>query len=143
MPPPRREEISGCLGVVEVADPGKYLGLPILWGPSKQRALAYVLDKVGKKVQVWQRKCLSFTGREIMVKAVISAIPIYSMSCFKFPKGTCKLLDRLVSNFFWNNSGNSSIHWCAWNKLTKAKKDGGMGFKDFMGFNDALLAKTA
>ena len=139
-----REEIGCCLGVVEVEDPGHYLGLPVLWGGSRQKALAYVRDKVGKKVMGLQKKCLSFAGREIMIKAVVNAIPIYPMSCFKFPAGSCKELNSLVANFFWSNSSASAtLHWKAWEKLTDPKTDGGLGFKDFMCFNDALLAKTA
>lgn len=116
----------------------------MLWGSSKQQALAFVRDRIGKKVQGWQKKCLSFSGREVMIKAVISAIPIYSMACFKYPSGTCKVLDSLVSNYFWGNSGEATnLHWKAWNVMIQAKQDGGMGFKDFMGFNEALLAKTA
>ncbi|XP_028755351.1 uncharacterized protein LOC114714752 [Neltuma alba] len=38
---------------------------------------------------------------------------------------------------------NVLIHWTSWKALTKSKKEGGLGFKDFMGFNNALLAKTA
>lgn len=136
--------IASCLGIKEVEDPGKYLGLPIIWGHSKQRALAYVKEKVGKKVSGWQRRCLSFAGREVMIKAVINAIPTYSMSCFKFPQSTCKELDRMASNFYWGNSATtSSIHWKAWKHMVLSKQDGGLGFKDFVGFNNALLAKTA
>lgn len=143
-PPERKEEIAHTLGVNEAVNPGSYLGLPIIWEGSKLKALAYVRDRVGKKVMGWQRKCLSFAGREVMIKAVINAIPIYSMSFFKFPTGTCKQLDRLVSKFFWGGSIDSStIHWKAWTQLTKSKQEGGLGFKDFVGFNDALLAKTA
>lgn len=125
-------------------DPGKYLGLPILWGLSKQRALAFVREKVGKKVSGWQRRCLSFAGREVMIKAVINAIPIYSMTCFKFPKATCQELDRMMSKFFWGSSITANtIHWNSWKSMTRAKDEGSLGFNDFAGFNDAFLAKTA
>lgn len=143
-PSDQREAIAASLGVNEVENPGKYLGLPIIWGSSKQRALAFVRDRVGKKMQGWKKKCLSFSGREVMIKAVGNAIPIYSMSCFKFPKKVCQDLESLMSNFFWGNStASSSIHWKAWPSMTKSKEEGGIGFKDFEGFNNALLAKTA
>lgn len=78
-----------------------------------------------------------------MIKAVINVIPTYYMACFKFPVGVCKELDRIVSNFYWGSSTEAStIHWKAWSSLQMSKKDGGLGFKDFLGFNDALLART-
>lgn len=96
-----RTDVALRLGIREVGNPGNYLGLPVLWDSSKQQALAFVKDIVGQKVMGWKRKSLSFAGREVMIKAVINAIPTYSMSCFKFPVGTCKTLDSLVSSFFW------------------------------------------
>ncbi|XP_054801497.1 uncharacterized mitochondrial protein AtMg00310-like [Prosopis cineraria] len=119
-----------------------YLGLPISWGRSKVAALAYVRDKVGKKVHIWKRKFLSFVGYEIMIKSVINAIPIFLMYCFKFPKRTRAELNSLVANFFWGQFDfRNSIHWRAGDKLCASKHQGGIDFRDFMNFNDALLAQ--
>ncbi|KAJ1416724.1 Ribonuclease H-like superfamily [Sesbania bispinosa] len=39
--------------------------------------------------------------------------------------------------------GDAGVHWRAWNVLTKSKKDGGLGFKEFSTMNLAHLAKQA
>lgn len=43
--------ISDIMGISIVDSPGKYLGLPVLWGRSKVEALAFVRDKISSKVQ--------------------------------------------------------------------------------------------
>ncbi|XP_054795751.1 uncharacterized protein LOC129317219 [Prosopis cineraria] len=138
------EEVYSFLGVSTVDNPGVYLGLPILWGRSKIAALAHVLDKVGKKIHGWKSKLLTFVGKEVLIKPVVNVVPIFLMTSFKFPKRTCSELDSLMANFFWgHNDTKNNIHWRSWSKLCAPKKEGSLGFRDFMNFNDALLAKTA
>jgi hypothetical protein len=43
--------------------------------------------------------CLSSGGKEVLIKSVAQAIPIYSMSCFKLPRGLCKHINSLLRNF--------------------------------------------
>jgi len=43
-----------------------------------------------------ERKILSQAGREILIKAVVQAIPTYTMSCFKLPKGLIKEIEVLI-----------------------------------------------
>ncbi|XP_028765313.1 uncharacterized protein LOC114723286 [Neltuma alba] len=132
------------LGIGDRMDPGRYLGLPMIWGKSKVEALSFVKCKMGKKLQGWKQKLLSFAGREVLIKAVANAIPIYPMSCFMFPKKTCSELDSMISNFWWGQRGQEGrIHWKAWKVMSKMKSEGGMGFRSLEAFNKALLAKTA
>ncbi|KAF7820595.1 reverse transcriptase [Senna tora] len=137
-----KAEIVNSLGISHAAHPGKYLGLPVVWGKSKDEALAFVRDKLIKKIQGWKHSLLSHAGREVLIKAVANAIPAFPMSCFKFPKKTCDALDRAIAKFWWGQKKEEGkIHWLAWSKLIKSKHEGGMGFREFSCFNDAMLAK--
>jgi hypothetical protein len=49
-------------------------------------------------MQGWQEKMLK-AGKEILVKAVAQAIPIYTMSCFDITKTLCDELSAMVSRY--------------------------------------------
>jgi hypothetical protein len=63
------------------------------------------------------------------------------MSIFLLPKGLCNEINSLMQNFWWGNQESGSrIHWMKWSKMGMAKDRGGMGFRDLVNFNLALLA---
>uniref|UniRef100_A0A2N9FBV7 Reverse transcriptase zinc-binding domain-containing protein n=1 Tax=Fagus sylvatica TaxID=28930 RepID=A0A2N9FBV7_FAGSY len=95
-----------------------------------------------RKVQGWKEKLLTQAGKEILIKAVIQAIPTYTMHCFKLPKKLCYDLEGIIRNFWWGHKGASrKVHWMKWSSLCWPKCLGGMGFRKLMKFNEALLAK--
>jgi hypothetical protein len=64
------------------------------------------------------------------------------MSVFQLPVSLCKELNSLMQRFWWGHKENTSkIHWMKWEKMGMSKSKGGMGFKDLVMFNKALLAK--
>ncbi|XP_041009440.1 uncharacterized protein LOC121253499 [Juglans microcarpa x Juglans regia] len=120
----------------------KYLGLPPVIGKSKYNTFRGIKERVWKKISNWKNSFLSSAGKEVLIKAVLQAIPTYTMSVFKLPKNLCKELNSLMANFWWGNQSNSSrIHWCSWEILRKPKGREGLGFRDLESFNVALLAK--
>ncbi|XP_016177831.1 uncharacterized protein LOC107620131 [Arachis ipaensis] len=135
------EEITG---MASWEDPERYLGLPARWGRSKNKALEWIEEKILDKMQGWKEKLLNQAGKEVLIKAVIQAIPIYAMNVIKFPISFCKRIEAATARFWWsNNEKERSIHWKSWTKMTKSKKNGGLGFKGLECQNIAHLAKQA
>ena len=134
--------IQNILGMPAIRQYEKYLGLPTLIGRAKKHSFAYIKERVWRKLQGWKEKLFSQAGREILIKSVIQAIPTYTMSCFKLPKGLILELETHIRKFWWGYDGsNKKVHWMKWEKLCEDKGKGGMGFKDIKKFNDSLLAK--
>ena len=137
-----RKEIGEELGNMTEAISGKYLGLPMAIGKSKRQVFEYVKRKISDKMQGWKQKLLSPGGKEVLIKAVVMAIPNYTMSCFKLPRSLCKDIGSRIAKFWWENGeGENRMHWASWKKLTEVKGKGGIGFRDLEAFNTALLAK--
>ncbi|KAL4354038.1 hypothetical protein GQ457_06G007780 [Hibiscus cannabinus] len=102
----------------------------------------HLADKMKAKVNMWSIRPLSQGGKEVFIKSVLQAIPVYSMSVFLFPKALRKSLEAIMAKFWWQKGQNRrGIHWCDWFSLCQLKDEGGLGFRDLMKFNCALLAK--
>uniref|UniRef100_A0A453KYM4 Reverse transcriptase domain-containing protein n=2 Tax=Aegilops tauschii subsp. strangulata TaxID=200361 RepID=A0A453KYM4_AEGTS len=139
-----KEELMNQLNIATEGFSGKYLGLPCYIGKSKSKAFEYIKERVWKRIQGGKEKMLSKAGKEILIKAVAQAIPVYAMACFDLTKYLCDDISSMIGKFWWSQMDKENkIHWVGWDKLTKPKKDGGLGFRDLYSFNLAMLARQA
>ena len=95
-----REHIKQALGVLEIKQYEKYLGLSSFAGRRKKASFNFIKEKVWRKLQGWEEKLLSQVGREILIKAVVQAIPTYTMSCFKLTLSLCNELESFIRKFW-------------------------------------------
>ncbi|XP_071680070.1 uncharacterized protein [Lolium perenne] len=137
-----KQELKDILNVQNETLSEKYLGMPSNVGRSTSGAFKFLKDRIWKRIQGWIEQCLSAGGKDVLIKAVLQAIPIYSMACFKLPQGLCQHIDSLIRKFWWGSKdGKRKTCWVAWEEMTKPKSLGGLGFRDIELFNLALLAR--
>ena len=100
-----KSAIKNFLGVLEIKEYEKYLGLPAMVGKNKMASFNYIKERVWGKLQGWKEKLLSQAGREVLLKAVVQAIPTFPMSCFKLPIGLCHDIEAMIRKLWWGQLG--------------------------------------
>lgn len=63
----------------------KYLGLLECLSGSKQQLLGFIKDKLQTRMSGWFAKIPSQGGKEILLKAIAMALPVYAMTGFNLP----------------------------------------------------------
>ncbi|KAH1105952.1 hypothetical protein J1N35_009720 [Gossypium stocksii] len=122
-----QEHVGNLLGVRISTNPEKYLGLPTMVGRRKKQAFSELKDRFNKLTNNWSVKVLSAGGKEVFIKSILQAIPIYAMQCFKFPISFYHELENIMGKFWWQNfRSQKGIHWCKWEALCVPKADGGL-----------------
>jgi len=119
-----------------------YLGLSIGGDPQRLSFWEPVMNIIKSRLSGWQSRFLSFGGRLVLLKSVLTSLPVYALSFFKAPSG---IISTLESMFIKKNLGgcedNRKISWIAWSSVCLSKACGGLGVRRLREFNLALLGK--
>lgn len=89
----------------------------------------------------WGATLISVRGKRVLIKSVLQAIPMFSMSCFLLPT-FCRELEAIIARFWQQKKTNKKgLHCSTLHSLCVPKGEGGIGFRDMSKFNISLLVK--
>ena len=122
--------------------PFSYLGIPV--GVSSKSWVVWqpIIKKFGAKLAKWKQRCISMGGRITLINSFLTTLPIYLLSFFRIPIKVVQKIVTIQRNFLWGGDIEANkIPWVKWDTICLPKNKGGLGIKDLIKFNEALLGK--
>jgi hypothetical protein len=123
--------------------PCSYLGLPLHTKKLPRNAFMKLIQKIVDRLQGWKRGFLTYPGKELLVKSVLSAMPSYFITMFKMPKWGLNKIDKYRRGFLWkgHDAESTTRGHCLvnWKTCIRPKKLGGLGIKDLEKFGRAQV----
>lgn len=138
----KTDAIQVSIGMPLGSLPVRYLGVPLCTKKLTLLNCERLLQHIKRKFSAWSSKALSFSGRLLLIKTVISGITTFWCSTFILPKACVKRINSLCGVFLWK--GNIEDHHTtrvSWNEVTKPKKEGGLEINDLLLWNKACCLK--
>lgn len=84
--PSRIDHITNLIGFNKGSLPFTYLGVPIFKGKPKRIHLQPIANKIKYKLSAWKASLLSIARRVLLVKSVIQAMLMHSISIYSWPQ---------------------------------------------------------
>ncbi|KAL4355205.1 hypothetical protein GQ457_06G010720 [Hibiscus cannabinus] len=118
------------------------LGIPLghrrnssaLWDP--------MVCRFYKRLASWKTSNLSLSGKLVLIRSVLSSLPLYYMSIFRMPTKISWKLNSIMANFLWGGGADrKKIIWVHWRALCAPLASGGLGILDLAFQNRALFCK--
>lgn len=136
------DRIEKLTGFSRQTFPHKYLGFPLAVGRIKKVYFTGIITTIQRKIEGWQARFLSQGARLILIKHVLSSIPIHILASTPIHEGLHQTLEQSFANFFWGYSqyGNRK-HWKSWKHICRPISQGGLGIISLRIMEVALRTK--
>ncbi|XP_050222272.1 uncharacterized protein LOC126672364 [Mercurialis annua] len=122
--------------------PITYLGLPLSFKAANAKLWAPVMNNFPKKLSVWKGNLLYLARRLVLIKSVLSSLPVYFMCSFHTPKAVLLSLEQCMRKFLWGGSSSSlSFSKVAWHDVRLPRYLGGLNITPLSIKNKSLLYK--
>lgn len=109
--------------------PCRYLGRPLSLKRLKVANLQPILDKLADKLLGWKAALLDKSGRLILIKVVLTRIPLYLLIAMDTPRWMIRAIDKLCRGFLWCGRCDAKGGHCpiAWECVARPIHLGGLG----------------
>jgi len=125
--------------------PFMYLGLPIGGNARQLTFWDPLIKRINARLSGWSLNFLSFGGRLVLLKYVLSSLPVYAFSFFKAPPGIVSSIESIFIKKNGEGGRGSADHmkisWIDWQSICRSEEVGGLGVRRIRDFNRALLGK--
>ena len=126
--------ISQILGFDGYAtwDKVKYLGLPLTLVQNNPSLWLEIISKIKEKIVSWGVHYLVKARKLILIKSVLSALPIYQSSLLLAPKAIMDQISKLIKDFLWRGGkqNHNRMHLVNWEIVKRPVLEGGLQIKD-------------
>ena len=99
-----RQQNKDTLGIRNEGGMWTYLGIPEDITGSKCNMFAFLKDKLRNRVNGWTGRWLSKRGKEVLIKSILLALPIYVVCSFLLPMEICENLASGITQFRWSSN---------------------------------------
>ena len=87
----------------------------------------FIVERVISKLSGWKEKFLSFVGRIVLIRSVMTVLPNHVMQGVALPSQLCEKLDKINRDFLWGSSTEKKkLHLVGWSKIIRPKEEGGL-----------------
>eukprot|EP00253_Pinus_taeda_P018186 PITA_18186 len=120
-----------------------YLGLPLAKEHIKAKVWTKHIEKMRGLLQSWGASWLNLAGRTILIKAVLSGLPIYQNVVIMAPANTHKHMELIMRSFLWQGGKQDTKKFSlvSWDQVTLPYEKGGLSIKIPSLSNQALGLK--
>eukprot|EP00253_Pinus_taeda_P035640 PITA_35640 len=108
-----------------------YLGLPLAKESIKTEIWVKLIEKLRGKLQSWGVYWLNLAGRTILIKAILSALPIYQFATTLTPASIHKHMELIIRSFLWQGGKKDTKRFSLvkWDKVILPLEKGGLGIR--------------
>jgi len=124
-------EVAAILNCKVATLPILYLGLPVSGDSRRLTLWDHVASRIKSHLSSWKSIHLSFGGRLVLLKFVLTSLHVYGLSFFKAPSGIISSIESLLIRFFCvcGCEDNRKISWIDWEFIRLDKEVGGLGVR--------------